>query len=178
MDVVTMEQRRARFAYERVLEVATLSIKDSKGNEKGPEVGSKYRSYVKSAPVLILTNGLGQALAFYQSKIKAEAEITGPGEEEPANGRVPFTRLPDEIKKKMEASGEFSADRLAYSYLYKHIAEWLSEMGLTDGNDPLKTYAEKNALEAILLTEETIALLNWLRRFADAMLKEDETSGD
>jgi len=177
MDVVTMEQRRAKFAYDKVLEVATLSIRDSNDIERGPDVGSKYRSYVKSAPVLILTNGLGGALAFYQSKIKAGAEITGSeSEEESEPGRVPFTRLPEKIRENMETEGEFSVDRLAYAYLYKHIAEWLAQT-VTNSQDPLQYYITSNSLEAIRMTEEAIAFLNWLKRFAEAMLKKEEEGG-
>ncbi|QDA32466.1 type III-B CRISPR module-associated protein Cmr5 [Thermococcus indicus] len=184
MDIKTLDQERAEFAYRSVLEVANLSVKDSKGNDRGSEVGSKYRSYVKSAPVLILTNGLGQALAFYRSKIKPEANIVGPNENtDNQNNSVLYTKLPEWIIKMMtetktDKTPKFSADRLAYAYLYKHIAEWLGERGLTDGKDPLKAYTEKNALNAVLLTEETIAFLNWLRRFADAMLEEDKESGE
>jgi len=169
MDVVTMEQRRAKFAYDKVLEV-------KRSDQKTQE---KYNSYVKSAPVLILTNGLGQALAFYQSKIKTGAEIAGPaGVVESTDGtrRVPFTKLSEEIGKKMTVEKKFSADRLAYAYLYKHISEWLAQT-VTNGQDPLMYYTESNSLEAIRMTEEAIAFLNWLRRFAEAMLKEDETSG-
>ena len=67
MDVVTMEQRRAKFAYDRVLEV----------KEDDKKTQEKYNSYVKNAPVLILTNGLGQALAFYLSKLEKLSEGTG-----------------------------------------------------------------------------------------------------
>ena len=50
-----IEQGRAQFAYDRVNEIAQNSNGDLK---------KKYKSGAKKLPVLIKTNGLGQALAF------------------------------------------------------------------------------------------------------------------
>jgi len=149
MDVVTMEQRRAKFAYERVREV--------KGSDK--ETLEKYNSYVKSAPVLILTNGLGQTLAFYLSKLEKLSEST-----EGTN------------HKRITPEDEPSGEKRAYAYLYKHISEWLAQT-VTNGQDPLVYYTRSNNLETIRMTEEAIAFLNWLKRFAEAMLKKEKTEG-
>ncbi len=54
----TLEQERAKFAYEKVMSV------------KGKSFEEEYARYVKSAPALILTNGLGNTLAFFRSKKK------------------------------------------------------------------------------------------------------------
>lgn len=50
-----IEQGRAKFAYDRVNEIAQNANEDLK---------KKYKSGAKKLPVLIKTNGLGQALAF------------------------------------------------------------------------------------------------------------------
>ncbi len=156
MDLRSLEQMRAEFAYKKVLEV---SREDKKTQ-------GRYRSYVKKAPLLILTNGLGQALAFYLSKldnkVKVDYESINPGDFDKGDDR-------------------------AYAYLYKHIAEWLAEgnrekkegrteynWSLTNGKDPLRYYMEATGTEAMVLTDEAIAFLNWLKRFAEAMLEKDE----
>jgi CRISPR-associated protein Cmr5 len=55
----TKDIERAQKAFECVTKVK------SEGNEN---LEKKYASYVKSAPSMILSNGLGQSLAFWKSK--------------------------------------------------------------------------------------------------------------
>ncbi|NLC11743.1 MAG: type III-B CRISPR module-associated protein Cmr5, partial [Firmicutes bacterium] len=55
-----LEQGRASFSYKKVLEA-----KKSLG-----EKASDYKSYVKKAPMLIKTNGLGATLAYMKAKGK------------------------------------------------------------------------------------------------------------
>ncbi|ALV63532.1 CRISPR-associated RAMP Cmr5 [Thermococcus sp. 2319x1] len=144
MNLRTLEQERAKFAYEKVREVMNAD----------ENVQKKYSSYVKSAPALIMTSGLGQTLAFYLSKLEKKGEAD-------CESIIPIK--------------EEKAEKIAYAYLYKHICEWLAERRkLTDNRDPLKFYLEADALEAITLTQETLALLNWLKKFADAMLEKEK----
>ena len=56
----TREQKRAKAAWGNVQEV----------DKKSPDVKKKYRGLVLKPPVMILTNGLGQTLAFLKSKGK------------------------------------------------------------------------------------------------------------
>ncbi len=60
----TKEQQRAKMAWVAVQEV----------DRKSPDVKKKYRGLVLKLPVMILTNGLGQALAFLKSKGKDKAD--------------------------------------------------------------------------------------------------------
>jgi len=53
----TIQQQRAKYAMERVLEAA-----------KDKEIHGEYKSYASSLPAMIHTNGLGQAAAFFRSK--------------------------------------------------------------------------------------------------------------
>lgn len=53
-----IENGRAKFAFEAVNQLM----------EKNARNQSEVRSYIKRLPVMIQTNGLGQALAFYYSK--------------------------------------------------------------------------------------------------------------
>ncbi|ALM76267.1 type III-B CRISPR module-associated protein Cmr5 [Thermococcus barophilus] len=150
MNLRSLEQERAAYAYE--------CVKKVKGEDEKTQ--GRYASYVKSAPVLILTNGLGQALAFYLAKMGKNLD------------EVDYKSIdPKSIKE---------GEKRAYAYLYKHIAGWLAEdigchKSLTNGTDPLKYIMSQNStsLDVMLLTEEALSLLNWLKRFADAMLKRD-----
>ena len=54
--ISTIENGRAKFAYDRAKEAAELNYKE-------------YTSYVKKMPMLIKTNGLGATFSFYLSKI-------------------------------------------------------------------------------------------------------------
>lgn len=151
----TLEQERAKFAYDAISEVKNESS----------EVQKKYSSYVKSAPVLILSNGLSATLAFYLSKMKMK---DGTGYED--------------VRSELGQQNRFEnkPERIAYAYLFCHISEWLAEKsnggkGLTNGKDPLKfIIKEADVLKVIQLTRESLALLNWMKRFADAMLEKEE----
>jgi CRISPR-associated protein Cmr5 len=61
--VNAVEQGRANFAYICA--------------EKGKSIGKEYKSNVKKLPMLIKTNGLGSALAFFFSKGKEETKPHG-----------------------------------------------------------------------------------------------------
>lgn len=143
MDLRSIEQERAKCAYEKVKEV--------KGEDRKTQ--GRYRSYVESAPVMILTNGIGQTLAFYLSKLDK-------------NESVDYHSL--------EPQKEPEGDKRAYAYLYKHLGEWLGRK-VTNGEDPLRFYMNASGTQAIVLTDEAMAFLNWLKRFADAMLAEDKS---
>ncbi len=153
MDPKTLEQERASFAFREVSKV--------KGQNKS--VQGKYSSYVEKTPVMILTNGLGATLAFYLSKLKKSI---------------------DDTEYRSIKPEEFSeADTIAYAYLYKQISTWLAEgsgekgvfKGLTKGCDPLKYFMENPATKVTVLTDEALAILNWMKRFAKAMLEEGDS---
>lgn len=60
----------------------------------------------------------------------------------------------------------------AYEELYNHINEWLNERNLCNG-DVLEWIMNTNSLKVLQATREVLALLNWMRKFAKAMLKEE-----
>ncbi len=120
----TLEQKRAEFAYGKVKSV------------KGKNFEGDYARYVKNAPALILTNGLGNTLAFYRAK-KSEA----------------------------------------YIELYRHIEEWLKKQEYCDENqDLLEWISNTDSLLVFQATQEVLALLNWMTKFAKAELEESEES--
>ncbi|PSR11245.1 MAG: type III-B CRISPR module-associated protein Cmr5 [Bacteroidetes bacterium] len=56
----TLEQARAKFAFEKANDMATIGGKKAK----------EYKSYAKKLPMMIKTNGLGASLSFALSKSK------------------------------------------------------------------------------------------------------------
>lgn len=60
----TKDIERAQRAFDCVKKVKS---------EGGENIEKKYASYVKSAPSMILSNGLGQSLAFWKSKASGDS---------------------------------------------------------------------------------------------------------
>ncbi len=94
----------------------------------------KYSSLAKSAPVMILTNGLGQTLAYFISKSNGANE---------------------------------------YSLLYNHLNVWLSEnvvwsAGNTEKRELIERVINENTYGYRMATEEALAFLSWIKRFAGA----------
>jgi len=120
-------------------------IQEAKGDI---DLENKYKSYVRSAPSYIQINGLGNTLAFYKSKFEAD------------------------LRKKGE--NELSADKRAYKLLYDHLNGWRKE--LRGGKDILEWIRDENtsSLMVFQATKEIIALLNWMKRFAEAELRDKE----
>lgn len=114
----TLEQERARYAYQCVKGV------------KQERFAGEYRTIAVKAPSYILTNGLGQTLAFLRSK----------------------------------------PDHRHFQELYRHLSEWVGEKVGT--NDDLLEWIVNTAdsHQYRLATIEALALLQWLKQFAEAML--------
>jgi len=105
----------------------------------------RYSSYIKKTLTLIQTNGLGSTLAFYKSKFGLEREE------------------------------ELSADKRAYKLIYDHINEWFKKRFRNE--DILRWIISENtsSTEVFQVTKEIIVLLNWMKRFAEAELRGEET---
>lgn len=124
--IESKEQERAKKAWDLVNSVPNTTI-------------DSYASLVKSAPVMILTNGLGQTLAFIISKSKTRE----------------------------------------YNLLYHHLTVWLSDNVVWTQNEDISD----NLIERVIheksqgyrmATEEALAFLAWVKRFATALAKEGE----
>lgn len=109
-----------------------------------------YKAYVKKLPMLIKTNGLGAAYAFVLSK-------------------------KDESQQKKG---------YAYKLIYDQTQEWLASdnkkflLRGKENQDLVKVLTELNSHEYRAVTVEVLALLNWLRRFAEGLIEGDETDVD
>jgi len=111
-----------------------------------------YRGIVQRFPSLIQTNGLGQALAFLKAKAKDK-------------------------------------EHSEHQYLYNHLEEWLiSDKGpIPIYPDPAPNEKEGFKLINRLIsndstnyrhaTMEALALMKWLKRFAEALAPEDKDEG-
>jgi CRISPR-associated protein Cmr5 len=116
-----LEQERAKHAWECINEV------------KDKNFAGNYRTIAVKAPSLILTNGLGQTLAFLKAK----------GKNDPSD---------------------------QHEVLYQHISDWLKQQ-LKLNDDLLEWIVSKATSQQYrLATMEALALLQWLKRFAEAVL--------
>jgi len=109
----------------------------------------EYKSYVKKMPMLIKTNGLGAALAFSYAKGSNSGK-------------------PDQQK--------------AWGLLYHHLEVWLKEdskklIEFSD-NHLTQKLMETDSATYRAVTVEVLALLNWLRRFAEALIEGDAENVD
>ncbi len=130
----TLEQQRAEAAWECINEVKSQSW------------ASNYRSIATKAPSLILTNGLGQTLAFLRSKSKRESEQ----------------------QTQQGAENEHAA-------LYQHISRWIKQRLGIPKEDLLEWITtDANSQQYRLATAEALAFLTWLKRFAEAELPKPE----
>lgn len=120
----TQEQKRAAKAWDYVTAV------------RGKNYEGQYGGWAKRLPALVLTNGLGQTLAFLRAKGK------GPG-------NAPQT-------------------------LYQHISEWVIDQVGPGTGSLLEWLLKQDSSTYRRATTETLAFLNWLKRFAEAELKIEE----
>jgi|SRR5579875_2133880 CRISPR-associated protein Cmr5 len=123
----TLEQQRARFAWEKVQGIIQKS-----------EQREAFKRLAKGAPVLIMNNGLMQTLAFYQSR---------------------------------------SVNAEAAQELVKAILGWLEKQQMISpagGKDifqaGMQSLQSQPAIRYLRATEEAIAILRWIRQFADAVI--------
>jgi CRISPR-associated protein Cmr5 len=140
-DVKDLAQKRSQFAYGCV-----QSFVDSQKND---EKQKKYKGYIRSTPMKVLTNGLGATIAFIFSKrLKSDSEI--------------------------------------YNQINAHIYDWLQKeynkhlIQLDKKETPEEKSKELTnkiihleSPEYRAVTNEVLALFNWLKRFADGMIEGD-----
>jgi CRISPR-associated protein Cmr5 len=146
-----IDQKRGREAWDNVHSIKTQSerLQDDK-------LQKEYRSLARGFNAMIQINGLGQTLGFFKAK----------GKDKDKQGRPAIN---------------------AYFYLLGHLTHWMHAHFNTDITDYLSDQlASKNdgLLDWIMhaassadyrhATTECLAFGSWLRRFAEAELKEPE----
>lgn len=132
-EIKKLEQGRAEFAYECVKK-AVESVEEKKRKE--------YLSYSRKIPQMILTNGLGQTLAFVKSKAKEENAY-----------EILYSQMTDYLKSN-------NTTRIKMPSENSELVEWVISCNST-------TYR--------YITQELLAFLNWLKRFAEGMIKEGDS---
>lgn len=130
-NINSLEQGRASKAYEYAKQGENLNIKE-------------YKSYVKSIPMMIKTNGLGATLAFIFSKSKWKDKD---GKEKLNTYALIYRQTEDWIGKE-KGLLVFEEKQLVYK-----ITKIKSE-------------------EYRYITTEVLALYTWLRRFAEGLSNE------
>lgn len=203
----TLEQKRAQFAY--------TVVKDIVDNQGIVDKG-KFKSLVKKAPTLILTNGLGNTLAYLFSKgnnehlalayiigvyIFRENEYTKiifkPNDDskflkksvlEFINLKKEIENLEKEIKDlKKEISNLKNNEHRNFNNFREKLKNKEDELKNKEKelkNKKKELYFFQNNMfnkliftdtqNYILATEETLRLLNWLKRFVEAMIESEE----
>jgi CRISPR-associated protein Cmr5 len=143
----TMEQRRGKQAWSNI-----DSIKEKSQRWGNDTLQKEYRSRASGLNAMIQINGLGQTLGFLKAKSK---EKDDKGRPQPN----------------------------AYFYLLDHLTQWMRSISfdpaIPDTNDGgLLKWVTDVATSASYrrATTECLAFGTWLRRFAEAELKDHSTS--
>ncbi|CUT01625.1 type III-B CRISPR module-associated protein Cmr5 [Candidatus Kryptobacter tengchongensis] len=154
--ITKLEKGRAEFAYRCALEGKSILQKIEINGEFYED--DKYKSYVKKIPSMILTNGLGQTLAFICAKRKKEKDKKKPGSEgNPKN---------------------------AYDLIYKQLTDYLKSDSTArirmpeNQNELIEWVISLDSYNYRYVTEEVLAFLNWLRKFAEGMIETEEGGGE
>ena len=135
----TLEQIRSKYAFEKIKEV------------KGSNFEKEFSSLISKLASLILTNGLGNTLAFLFAKSKDQ------------HLRAIYI-LSDWLINQSPLGSKKLQDLNAKNV--KEKAQSILE------NLVLKASVE----EYMFYTEESLRLINWLRRYSDAMLEKEENN--
>jgi len=135
----TLEQIRSKYAFEKIKEV------------KGSNFEKEFSSLISKLASLILTNGLGNTLAFLFAKGKDQ------------HLRAIYI-LSDWLINQSPLGSKKLQDLNAKNV--KEKAQSILE------NLVLKASVE----EYMFYTEESLRLINWLRRYSDAMLEKEENN--
>ena len=136
MAVQTKQQKRAAFALKSLLK------------DKGDNVEKKLATFIVGMPNMILSNGLGQSLAFLKAKGKGEHKFVF-----------------DVIKKYLCKN-------------YEDIFGKPAQDNFQDDFDFLKKFTEISQGNYIKMQDETLRMLEWLKRYARAFEKEEKSSGE
>ena len=135
MAVQTKQQRRAEFALE--------SLQDK---VKRDNVEKKLATFIVGMPNMILSNGLGQSLAFLKAKGKGEHNFV-------------FNVIKEYLCKNYEV------------VFGKPVQD-----NFQDDFDFLKKFTEISQGDYIKMQDETLRMLEWLKRYARAFEKEEKSS--
>jgi CRISPR-associated protein Cmr5 len=154
-------QKLAQLAYECVKEVKGKADEMDKMNKKGKDFASKYLSYARKLPSMIIYNGLLTTVAFAKAKAKKT-----------------FTKAEVKEEKKGEREKGEKVEALAWKMLLGHLEKFLNEEGIKQENkDFIEFLSELEVQEYRLITKRVLDFSLWLKRIAEGEI-EDEGKGD
>jgi len=134
--ITKLEKGRAKFAYECV-EEAIKKLKDK---------SKDYKSHVKKIPSMILSNGLGQTLAFIKAKSNSKSGDAY---------KLIYEQLTNYLTK------NDSSSRIKMSQSEKELIKWVINLDSTNYR---------------YLTEELLSFLNWLKRFSEGLIEDKKNT--
>jgi CRISPR-associated protein Cmr5 len=145
-------QELAQLAYECVKQVKDEA---KKMNEKGRDFASRYLSYAKKLPSMIIYNGLLTTVAFAKAKAKKAS-----------------------TRAKVEEGEKVNIEGLAWEKLLEHLKEFLRREGINqDNKDLIEFLSEREVQEYRFITKRVLEFSLWLKRVAEGEI-EDEGKGD
>lgn len=116
-------------------------IREVKGDA---DLEGRYKSCVRRAASYIQVNGLGNTMAFYRSKFEPDLK---------------------------RGEGGMSTEGKAYKLVYEHLNGWFRKR-FKEGRDILEWMTGEDTSSTMVFhaAREIIALLGWMKRFAEAEL--------
>lgn len=129
---------------------------------KNESFAGKYKSYIKSFPALMITEGLLLALAFTLSKSNLNKKSTS------------------------DNSNDSSGDKEARKTVFLHVANWLKGRKILKSTNNVEKDYEKvleelsnmDAVEYRLAFQEALKVSDWLRRLAEGMIEDKKKEGE
>ena len=126
-----------------------------KMNKKGKDFASKYLSYARKLPSMIIYNGLLTTVAFAKAKAKKAS-----------------------ARAKVEEREKVNIEGLAWEKLLEHLKEFLRREGINqDNKDLIEFLSEREVQEYRFITKRVLDFSLWLKRIAEGEI-EDEGKGD
>ncbi len=151
-------QELAQLAYKCVKQVKDEAEKMDK---KGKDFASRYLSYAKKLPSMIIYNGLLTTVAFAKAKAKKAS-----------------TKAEVKEEKKGEREKGEKVEALAWKMLLGHLEKFLNEEGIKQENkDLIEFLSELEVQEYRFITKRVLDFSLWLKRIAEGEI-EDEGKGD
>ena len=151
MSVTDYERKRSIEAYKYVVDGKNIINLYEIGGEFYKD--DNYKSYVKKIPMMILNNGSGATFAFIYSKGQKYS------------------------KKKNKKAGEKENPKDAYDLISYQIDDWFKNHSFIQkksDNDLVEWIINLDSSEYRAVTNEVLALFNWLKRFADGMIEGED----
>ncbi len=144
-------QELAQLAYECIKQVKDEA---EKMNEKGKDFASRYLSYAKKLPSMIIYNGLLTTVAFAKAKAKKASTKA-------------------EVKEVEKDKKEKNIEALAWKMLLGHLEKFLNEERIKQENkDFIEFLLELEVQKYRYITKRVLDFSLWLKRIAEGEIED------